>query len=926
MNAAYLLAPLAAAVAVFQAYAAFAEGPERALLLPTLALLFACAGAARLFWSRFPDFAATPARELLALGWVVAGMVAVLVWNDTNTLSQLQGWQYALLLLAPTGLALHSQVAFVGYLTAHAALLLLALAIQPSGLAALGFMGLSLLCCAALGQRATGERFPQAGARLSSLGWLRGALPFVALLGLLFCAFSATKPAAETTTAKDWILWLQGQRANRPRGVDVSGPGGRPGGEVEGAQIPGTGATPVPGGLPASAAAAPEQGPPKVGFSRDLKFQDLGGTDERVALFVRVRTPRGGEPDPLRFQPYWAAGALSRYDGQEWTAAEEERALSGAEGRIELEGEVRGGRLYEQEVVLWESGGRALFGLYPVERLDLPRATLDGEGRLRRAASGEGRLRYSLRSRWVQADARRLRRDAPRTPDLRYLDVPSSLFEAPAFQRIARELREGGSDPVGRIQATMSFLSRMRYDMAPGLPEGQDPTLAFLERGRGYCQHFASAMTLLLRAQGIPARIGIGYAGGEWANQGGYYVVRQKHAHAWVEVPFRRSGWVVFDPASASLRREGPPSAPPDLALDPGPGPRPSRSAQPTPLAPDAPPQPTPSVEPSEAPRPTPSAEPSQAPRATPGPQPTPGGAPRPSATPRVSPSRPTPRPRPSRSARPSPSRSVRPSPRDSPVGSPFDRLWQGAEDPAGEAGSEGPEAPGAPGGPGGSAAEGSNPEGPPGQQPEPGQPGAAPGASPRPGGPGPREPGAPSDAAGQGPAEDRAGSGPGQARAARPVEPRAEVEASARYVVEALFRDGILVVLAALLGVGGLRLLRELLLERERTRTRDEEEAALSLGADEAAELPGGARAPGEAAREVVRLYLRALAAYARRGRAREGAETPWEFSARVTRGSGPLCELTDLFVRARYGPWPLEPSDLERARGLAGAIERGD
>ncbi|HBP20974.1 MAG TPA: hypothetical protein DEA08_24715, partial [Planctomycetes bacterium] len=604
MNAAYLLAPLSAAVAVLQAYAAFADGPERQLLWPTLALLFACAGAARLFWSRFPDFAPTPVRELLALGWVAAGMVGVLVWNDTNTLSQLQGWQYALLLLAPTGLVLSSQVAFVGYLTAHAALLLLALAIRPSGLAALSFMGLSLLCCAALGQRATGERFPQASSRLSALGWLRGAFPFVALLGLLFLAFSATKPPAETTTAKDWILWLQGQRANRPRGVDVSGPGGRIGGTGEGVQIPGTGATPVPGGLPASAAAAPEEGPPKVGFSRDLKFQDLGGTDERVALFVRVRTPRGSPPDPLLFQPYWAAGALSRYDGQEWTAAEAEETLVGVEGKIALSSDTKFGRVYEQEIVLWEAGGRALFGLYPVERLDLPQATRDGEGRLRRAAAGKGRLRYSLRSRFVQTDEQRLRRDATLTPDLRYLDVPSSLFEEPEFQRIASDLRERGEDPVGRIRATMNFLAGFRYDMAPELPEGRDPTLAFLEQRRGYCQHFASAMTLLLRAQGIPARIGIGYAGGEWANRGGYYVVRQKHAHAWVEVPFRESGWVVFDPASASLRREGPPDPPPNLGPDAGPEVEPSGF-----------PEPTPSVEPSDSPRPTPSVEPSDSPR-----------------------------------------------------------------------------------------------------------------------------------------------------------------------------------------------------------------------------------------------------------------------------------------------------------------------
>jgi len=77
-----------------------------------------------------------------------------------------------------------------------------------------------------------------------------------------------------------------------------------------------------------------------------------------------------------------------------------------------------------------------------------------------------------------------------------------------------------------------------------------DPVVAFLTKVRkGYCMHFASAMALMCQSLGIPARVVVGFKCDDYNSIGRYYIVRQSHAHMWVEVLTQR-GWVAFDPTS----------------------------------------------------------------------------------------------------------------------------------------------------------------------------------------------------------------------------------------------------------------------------------------------------------------------------------------------------------------------------------------
>lgn len=86
------------------------------------------------------------------------------------------------------------------------------------------------------------------------------------------------------------------------------------------------------------------------------------------------------------------------------------------------------------------------------------------------------------------------------------------------------------------------------YTLSPPLL-GENAVDDFLFTTRsGYCEHYASAFTFLMRAAGIPARVVLGYQGGDWNPLGDYFVVRQYHAHAWSEVWLDKQGWVRVDP------------------------------------------------------------------------------------------------------------------------------------------------------------------------------------------------------------------------------------------------------------------------------------------------------------------------------------------------------------------------------------------
>jgi transglutaminase-like putative cysteine protease len=113
-----------------------------------------------------------------------------------------------------------------------------------------------------------------------------------------------------------------------------------------------------------------------------------------------------------------------------------------------------------------------------------------------------------------------------------------------------------GSDALARVRALERHLATSYAYTTDFVGRGgSQPIEDFLFRYKsGHCEYFASAMVLLLRAQGVPARLVTGFYGADRNPLEGYYIVRQANAHAWVEAWVEGQGWMAFDPTPASGR------------------------------------------------------------------------------------------------------------------------------------------------------------------------------------------------------------------------------------------------------------------------------------------------------------------------------------------------------------------------------------
>ena len=127
--------------------------------------------------------------------------------------------------------------------------------------------------------------------------------------------------------------------------------------------------------------------------------------------------------------------------------------------------------------------------------------------------------------------------------DLVLPSLPASLTA------VARTAIAGATTRYDKVMAVIAYLdSHARYDLnTPALPPGAEGVTTLLSSGRGYCEAFATALTVLARLNGIPARLVTGFAPGEYNPLSHVYTVRASDAHAWTEIYFPGRGWLPFD-------------------------------------------------------------------------------------------------------------------------------------------------------------------------------------------------------------------------------------------------------------------------------------------------------------------------------------------------------------------------------------------
>jgi transglutaminase-like putative cysteine protease len=141
----------------------------------------------------------------------------------------------------------------------------------------------------------------------------------------------------------------------------------------------------------------------------------------------------------------------------------------------------------------------------------------------------------------------------------RYLQLPDTTPER--VIALARELTQAAPTPYDRAAAIEAYLRTFPYTLeVEPPPPGRDVVDYFLFTARqGYCDYYATSMVVLARAVGLPARLVIGYASGDYNAPTAEYIVRQEDAHSWVEIYFAGFGWVEFEPTAsqAAIDRGG---------------------------------------------------------------------------------------------------------------------------------------------------------------------------------------------------------------------------------------------------------------------------------------------------------------------------------------------------------------------------------
>jgi len=269
---------------------------------------------------------------------------------------------------------------------------------------------------------------------------------------------------------------------------------------------------------------------------------------------------------------YWRATVYDYYSGRGWASTYEEVELLG-KGTTEMATPPYKLRQpLKQAVRLLLPSTRTIVAAAQMTDIDiateayalsLPFEDIAPETKNRRppadiaAAYARVRLRegdvYQAVSSITVADEESLRAAGAQNEawvEARYLQLPQAL---PArVLALAHRLTDEQSNNYDKAVAIERYLRQIKYNEAiQEPPAGVDAVDYFLFESReGYCDYYASAMVVLARAVGIPARLARGYAQGERFPDSDIYRVRERNSHAWPELYFPGYGWVEFEPTA----------------------------------------------------------------------------------------------------------------------------------------------------------------------------------------------------------------------------------------------------------------------------------------------------------------------------------------------------------------------------------------
>lgn len=321
---------------------------------------------------------------------------------------------------------------------------------------------------------------------------------------------------------------------------------------------------------------------PMTGFSENVSLREVGllRQSNKVAMRVKFLVPGEADGTPTRPPRVLMRGmSLPVYRGGQWLGYSEairEVVRKAPPAELAQGDDFTSPAVYQlsetgvktalilQKVTLQDRSAWPLFALYRAKAL---RGSYESpidpvSNNVVTPLALYGRQSYDVLSIVPEFSSDRLRQEGtPRRapPWISHWSLPTSLV--PALKRVADEIERAYSPQTDydRVMAAQGYLTDPeRFSYTLELPDygREDPIVAFLtQTRRGSCEHFSSALALLLRVWGIPTRLVIGFKEGEWDPAAESYVFRDRDAHAWVEVFFNHVGWVEFDPSPRRVAR-----------------------------------------------------------------------------------------------------------------------------------------------------------------------------------------------------------------------------------------------------------------------------------------------------------------------------------------------------------------------------------
>lgn len=284
---------------------------------------------------------------------------------------------------------------------------------------------------------------------------------------------------------------------------------------------------------------------PNVGFSDRLSPGSIAALTNSSETAFRAEFP-GASTRPTG-PLYWRGVVMWQCNGMDWRAPYAPRSKSSTprpdfSDSHGISIPSAKAKEIQQRITLPPNGARYMFAL------DRPTRAVPG------SILARGDYLYSLQAnrktrRYDVASSESRSNEITPRERAEALEVPASI--APAVRDLAQSWAVQNHDPRGVVSSALQFFRTQgfAYSLTPGEYNNLEE---FLFRRRvGFCEHYAASFATLMRLAGIPARVVVGYLGGEYNDLGHFVLVRQADAHAWCEVWLPETGWTRVDPTNA---------------------------------------------------------------------------------------------------------------------------------------------------------------------------------------------------------------------------------------------------------------------------------------------------------------------------------------------------------------------------------------